>query len=36
MIKVLYDVFIVILNIKIFVIFVFVDDFDDFWLGEGI
>lgn len=27
--------FIVILNIKIFVIFVFVDDFDDFGLGEG-
>lgn len=35
MIKVLYDVFIVIINIKIFVIFVFVDDFDDFGLGEG-
>lgn len=35
MIKALYDVFTVITNIKIFVIFAFVDDFDDLGLGEG-
>lgn len=35
MIKALFDVFTVITNFQIFVIFAFVDDFDDLGLVEG-